>query len=107
MKYKVTETYTPDDIDNDRDRSTNTFETDSTDILEIATLAFIAVKDRPGPWQLKTADERLEFAKKRLEEEDIVGQIADIEADETGGSEGFSFLLFSNNGEYDYTIEQV
>lgn len=60
MKFKVSETYTPDDVENDRERFKTEFETDSTDLVEIAELAYSALLDRPGFYQQWEPAYRLE-----------------------------------------------
>lgn len=95
MKYKVLETYTPDDPQEDRDRRTAEFESDSTDIMELAFLARLACQVGPVSEAMK------EGVRIRLRESEVAEQLADQE------TSGFEFLLFGNCGEWCLEVEEV
>ena len=98
MKYKVLETYTPDDPRADRRRKTAEFESDSTDFLELALLARIACYDK---WDDEFAEETKDNIRRRLRESYVADQLADQE------TEGFEFTLFGNSGEWCLEVEAV
>jgi len=96
MKYKVLETYTPDDTHSDRTRKNGEFESDSTDLLELALLARIACYDK---WDEEFAEETKDNIRRRLRESDVADQLADQEL------EAFEFTLFGNSGEWCLEVE--
>ena len=96
MKYKVRETYTPDDPDADRRRQEAEFESDSTDLVELAFLAKKAIHSlneslADGAWCVA-----IRYA---MEHSDVADQVADQEAS------AFEFLMFGNSGEWATTVE--
>lgn len=104
MQYNVRETYTkyhqdicpdgytPKDRQMTRHYRTRQFFCLSADFVEVAITALVVLgtKDR-------------DYAKRLLEKDE---QIADIKQQQAEG-DGFSFRLFTNNGEYQYEITPV
>lgn len=88
MKYKVLETYTPHDQEADRSRRTAEFESDNTDIVELAYLARLACY---RPTITPTTETNIRRA---LEQSDVAGQLEDQDVS------GFEFLIFGNSGEW-------
>lgn len=95
MKYKVLETYTPDDPQADRRRKTVEFESDSTDIVELAILARQACI---GPNPSRVAKSNMV---RHLKDSDVADQLADQE------TEGFEFIVVGNSGEWCLEVEAV
>lgn len=93
MKYKVHETYTPDDPDADRSRRDAAFESDSTDLVELAFLA------RKACYLREIDPETENSIRAILNESDATGQLEDQDAN------GFEFILFSNCGEWCLEVE--
>jgi len=94
-KYKVLETYTPDDPQADRRRKTVEFESDSTNIVELAIAARQACI---GPSPSRVAKSNMV---RHLSDSDLPGQLADQEMS------GFEFLVFGNSGEWCLEVEAV
>jgi hypothetical protein len=107
QRYTLNEVYTSDDRDKDRSRRTLTFETDAVGALEVAVAARLTsmlwspantiFRPDEHPGVLQTIDRvRQHFA-----EDDVADQLAlEDPAD-------FSFLLFSNDGEWYYEVQLV
>ncbi len=92
--FQVESVYTPDDSRADRRRTTATFSTDRIEINDIAMAACVAVFNRaedakPSPGLVKL-----------FEDSDAADQISDQDTD------CFSFVLFTNNGEYELSVEE-
>lgn len=96
MKYKVKEVYTPDDTDLDRKRYEAEFESDSTDLLELAVQARIACH-QPDT----RTEETIANIRQHLKHDDVLGQL------EGQNQTYFNFLMWGNNGEWEITIETV
>jgi hypothetical protein len=94
MRYKVREVYTPDDAECDRARREGSFESDSTDLFELALLA----RKSCYTGDIVPKDEAL---RKRLEFDDVSEQLADGEYEPSY----FEFKLWENSGEWDITVE--
>lgn len=95
MKYKVLETYTPDDTHSDRTRKNGEFESDSTDLLELALLARVACYADP------VSEITKDTIRSRLRDSNVADQLADQEIS------GFEFLIFGNSGEWCLEVEAV
>lgn len=93
MKYKVRDTFTPDDPDKDRSRQEAEFESDSTDLVELAFLARRAIHNLPDE---SLADDAIRGA---LKYSDVAGQLEDQEPS------AFEFLIFCNSGEWSTIVE--
>lgn len=96
MKYKVNEVYTPDDTDLDRKRYKAEFESDSTDLLELAVQARIACHQPDS-----RIEETITNIRKHLEHDDVLAQL------EGQDPKCFDFLIWGNNGEWEITVEAV
>lgn len=92
-RYKVRQTFTPDDTTRDRDRKNAEFVSESTDLVELAFHARLAILGLPTNVRAqKAAREMVEESADQLE-----GQEA----------EAFSLILFTNNGEYELEVERL
>jgi hypothetical protein len=98
MKYKVNETYTPDDHQSDRTRLTLEFESDAVDILDLALAAWGAYLNK-----VKGEGARIDCdaVLRTLHESDVPGQLADQDVS------GFEFIVFGNDGEWCLEVEPV
>ncbi|RKZ86259.1 MAG: hypothetical protein DRQ39_05970 [Gammaproteobacteria bacterium] len=99
MKYKVRETYTPDDPDADRARQEAGFESDSTDLVELAFLARRAIWGICSRNLHKISPEGEANIRTTLEYSDIADQLTDQEVS------AFDFLIFGNSGEWSTSVE--
>lgn len=91
--YEVTQTYTPDDTSEDRKRVTAQFVNESTDLVELAYHARLAILGLP-------TDAKVQNAARALVEESA-DQLEDQER------EAFTIVLFTNNGEYELYVEML
>jgi len=94
-KYKVCETYTPQDVGVDRSRRNAEFVSSSADWVELAFLARMACY--PGE---NTADTK-HGIRSVLRDSDVAGQLEDQDQKE------FEFTIFGTNGEWDLHVVAV
>lgn len=94
MKYKVEETYTPDDIGLDRSRREAEFESESTDILELAILARMAC------YNTHVSGETEENIRRKMSYQCMADQLADYTTD------NFEFVIFDSNGEWAFCVNK-
>ena len=88
MKYEVSEVYTPDDRTSKQSRNQHTFESDSTDVYELARAAWRACHSGIiGP-------ESEAIIRRSVNEVIDDGQLEDFESDY------FEFVIFGNSGEW-------
>lgn len=92
-RYKVIQTYTPDDTSRNRDHKEAEFVNESTDLVELAYHARLAILGLP-------TDVNVQNAARRLVEESA-DQLEDQEP------EAFVVILFTNNGEYELDVERL
>ena len=92
MKFEVRATYTPDDPDCDRRREKHEFETENTDLFEIAIDALE---------QCGFAERNRGLIADFLEQDDVRSELADQDTD------GFEFMLFPMNGQWDFEVNQI
>jgi hypothetical protein len=92
-RYKVLETYTPDNTDLDRSRRTGEFESESLDLIELAFHARLATYDR-----ILSAED---LPKVRALVEASADQLEDQE------SQDFSITLFGHNGEWELRVARL
>lgn len=95
MKYKVREVWTPEDVECNRRRRDAEFESDSTDINELALLARIAC------YPNEVTEKTKENIVKAMECDDVEDQLRDY-ALEDGY---FEYKLFGGSGEWDIAVE--
>ena len=96
MKYKVKEVYTPDNTDLDRKRYEAEFESDSTDLLELAVQARTACHEPEA-----RTEKTITNIRKQLEQDDVLGQL------EGQDPTYLDFTIWSNNGEWELTVEAM
>lgn len=94
MKYRVKEVYTPDDPANDRCREEFFFESDSTDIYEVAVAA------RAACHASVVSEQTMQNIKAAMNYSDVRDQLEDQELSD------FTFQLFGNSGTWDMEVEQ-
>lgn len=92
-RYKVIQTYTPDDTRNNRDRKEAEFVNESTDLVELAFHARLAVLGLP-------TDAKVQRVAREMVEESA-DQLDDQEP------EAFTVILFTMDGEYELEVERL
>lgn len=92
MKYTVERTYTPDSPHGDRTRATANFESESTDLVELALQAQLACLDRP------VTQEMIDHFRGMVNESS--DQLSDQDND------CFEITLFGNSGEWYLEVEK-
>lgn len=102
-QYTVTEVYTPHDTDLDRKRCEAKFESESTDLFELAVQARIACYNSP------VDDETVVNVRHVLEQSEVLEQLADTIGihhffDRDGTSSTFAFEVFGHNGDWELTV---
>ncbi len=104
MKYKVTETYTPEDTNRDRKHLETEFTSDSKDLYQLAVEARYACH----PEELRTGD-LIENIKRTLDYSRITEQFE--EQLETKTAEqlqtSFSFIIIGSWGDWNITVEAI
>ncbi len=93
MKYIVDEVYTPDDTKLNRSPATFSFESDSTDILELAYLARLACYSAPVTEPVKLS---IELA---LHDSDVADQLDGCHIHE------FEFTIIGPYGEWELKVK--